>query len=81
MANLLFSWLVVWILPYYEIIPGLADYQQFWLLMVLGAFVYLPVTFLTKPEPMDHLVKYYVQARPIGLWGPVKREAQKRGLI
>ena len=81
MANLLFSWLVVWILPYYEVIPGLADYQQFWLLMVLGAFVYLPVTFFTKPEPMDHLVKYYVQARPVGFWGPVKREAQKRGLI
>ncbi|MFK7848338.1 MAG: sodium:solute symporter family protein [Rhodothermales bacterium] len=81
MANLLFSWLVVWILPYYEVIPALRDYQQFWLLMVLGAVVYLPVTFLTKPEPMDHLVKYYVQARPVGFWGPVKREAQKRGLI
>lgn len=81
MANLLFSWLVVWILPYYEVIPNLADYQQFWLLMVLGAFVYLPVTFLTKPEPMEHLVKYYVQARPIGFWGPVKREAQRQGLI
>ena len=81
MANLLFSWLVVWILPYYDVIPALADYQQFWLLMVLGAFVYLPVTFLTKAEPMDHLVDYYVQARPIGFWGPVKREAQKRGLI
>ena len=81
MANLLFSWLVVWILPHYEIIPNIADYQQFWLLMVLGAFVYLPVTFLTKPEPMDHLVKYYVQARPIGFWGPVRREAQRRGMI
>ncbi len=81
MANLLFSWLVVWILPYYEIIPKLKDYEQFWLLMVLGAIVYLPVTFLTKPEPMDHLVKYYAQARPVGFWGPVKREAQKRGLI
>lgn len=81
MANLLFSWLVVWILPYYEVIPKLADYEQFWLLMVLGAVVYLPVTFLTKPEPMDHLVKYYAQARPVGFWGPVKREAQKRGLI
>jgi hypothetical protein len=30
---------------------------------------------------MEHLVKYYVQARPIGWWGPVKREAQKLGLL
>ncbi len=81
MANLLFSWLVVWILPFYGVIPKLKDYEQFWLLMVLGALVYLPVTLLTKPEPMDHLVKYYAQARPVGFWGPVKREAQKRGLI
>jgi Na+/proline symporter len=81
MANLLFSWLVVWILPEFGVLPSLPDYQQFWLLMGLGAFVYLPVTWLTKPEDMDHLVKYYVQARPIGFWGPVKREARRRGLI
>ena len=29
----------------------------------------------------DHLVKYYVMSRPIGWWGPVKREAKKRGLL
>ena len=81
MANLLASWLVVWILPYYEIIPALQDYQQFWLLMLVGALVYLPVTFLTKPENMDHLVKYYVMARPLGFWGPVRKEAERRGLI
>ena len=81
MANLAFSWLIVWILPHYGLIPELADYQQFWLLMIFGAFVYIPVTFLTKPENMDHLVKYYVQARPIGFWGPVRKEAIQRGLI
>ena len=30
---------------------------------------------------MDHLVEYYVQARPLGFWGPVRREALRRGLI
>ncbi len=80
-ANLGFSWLVVWILPEFGILPELADYQQFWMLMVLGALVYFPVTFLTQPEPMDHLVKYYVMARPLGWWGPVRREAERRGLI
>jgi Na+/proline symporter len=80
-ANLGFSWLVVWILPNFGVIPALQDYQQFWMLMVLGALVYFPVTYLTKPEDMDHLVKYYVMARPIGWWAPVRREAERRGLI
>ena len=80
-ANLGFSWLVVWVLPEFGVIPDLADYQQFWLLMLLGACVFIPTTFLTKPESMDHLVKYYAQARPLGWWGPVRREAERRGLI
>ena len=49
--------------------------------MVLGALVYLPVTLLTKAESMDHLVHYYVMSRPIGWWGPVRREAEKRGYL
>ncbi len=81
MANLAFSWLVVWVLPAFGVIPRLQDYQQFWLLMGLGALVYIPITFLTKPENMDHLVKYYVMSRPIGWWGPVRKEAERKGLI
>ena len=30
---------------------------------------------------MDHLVKYYVMSRPIGWWGPVRKEAEARGLV
>ena len=41
----------------------------------------MPVTLLTKPDDMDRLVKLYVQTRPIGFWGPVKREAERRGLL
>jgi len=80
-ANLGFSWLVVWILPAFGIIPELPDYLQFWILMVLGALVYIPITLLTPPEDMNRLVKYYVMSRPIGWWGPVRREAERRGLI
>ncbi len=79
--NLVFSWLVVWVLPAFGVLPKLRDYEQFWLLMLLGALVFIPVTLMTKAEDMDHLVKFYVMSRPIGWWGPVKREAQKRGLI
>jgi Na+/proline symporter len=80
-ANLGLSWLVVWILPHFGVIPLLPDYLQFWALIVLNAMIYLPITFLTKPENMDHLVAYYVMSRPIGFWGPVRAEAIKQGLI
>lgn len=80
-ANLGIAWLVVWILPAFGVIPVLPDYLQFWSLMGLGAVVFLPATFLTPPEPMDHLVRFYLQTRPLGWWGPVRREAQRRGLL
>jgi len=81
MANLGVSWLVVWILPAFGLIPKLPDHFQFWLLLALGAVVFVPVTLRTKPEKMDQLVRYYVMTRPIGWWGPVHREAIRRGLI
>jgi Na+/proline symporter len=80
-SNLVLSWLVVWVLPAFGVIPELKDYQQFWLLMILGALIFIPVTLLTRPENMSRLVKFYVMSRPIGWWGPVKREAQRQGLI
>jgi solute:Na+ symporter, SSS family len=81
MANLGVSWLVVWILPAWGVIPKLPDHLNFWLLMALGALIFMPVTLATKPEKMDRLVRYYVMTRPLGWWGPVHREAVKRGLI
>ena len=80
-ANLGVSWLVVWVLPAFGWFPPLPDYLQFWLLMALGALVFLPFTLLTPPERMDHLVKYYVMTRPLGWWKPVHDEALRRGLI
>lgn len=80
-CNLVFSWLVVWVLPAFGVLPHLYDYQQFWLLMLLGGLVFIPVTLATKPESMDRLVKFYVMSRPIGWWGPVRREAERRGLL
>lgn len=80
-ANLVLSWLVVWVLPAFGVLPHLADYEQFWLLMLLGAIVFVPVTLLTRHENMDRLVSFYVMTRPVGFWGPVKEEALRRGLI
>jgi len=81
MANLGLSWLVVWILPEFHIIPALPDYLQFWIMMVLGALIYIPITFLTPAEDMERLVKYYVMSRPLGWWNPVRREAEKRSML
>jgi Na+/proline symporter len=81
MANLGVSWLVVWVLPEFGLIPALPEYLQFWSLMALGAVVFLPATLLTKPESMDRLVDYYVMTRPLGWWGPVHDEAVRRGMI
>ena len=36
---------------------------------------------LTRPESMDHLVRYYVMTRPLGWWKPVHEEAVRRGLM
>jgi len=80
-ANLGISWLVVWVLPAFGILPKLPDYLQFWMLMALGAAIFIPATLLTKPEKMDQLVRFYMMTRPLGWWGPVRREAVRRGLI
>ena len=80
-ANLGISWLVVWILPAFHVFPPLQEYQQFWLLMALGAIIFLPITLMTAPEPIDRLAKYYAMTRPIGWWGPVRAEAERRGLV
>ena len=81
MANLALSWLVVWVLPEFGVIPALPDYLQFWLLLGCGALILIPATLFTPAEPMDHLVRYYTMTRPLGWWGPVHREALRRGLI
>jgi Na+/proline symporter len=39
------------------------------------------ITFLFKPTDMDVLVKFYARVRPFGFWGPVRREAVRRGLV
>ncbi len=36
---------------------------------------------LTRPAPMDVLVRFYARVRPFGVWGPVRREAVKQGLV
>ncbi len=59
---------------------GLLGMPEFWLEeyavrftvnLVLTAPVWLTVTFLTGPENIEHLVRFYKRVRPAGAWGPV----------
>ncbi len=43
--------------------------------------VTLVLTFVFPPAPMDVLVRFYARVRPFGFWGPVRREAVRRGLV
>jgi solute:Na+ symporter, SSS family len=48
----------------------------------IGSFlVTISIGWLTAPTSMDTLVSFYSKVRPFGFWGPVRREAERRGLV
>ena len=52
------------------------EYEGVRLLIIVGAstVVWLTVTYLTRPTPIEHLRKFYERVRPGGRgWGPVER--------
>jgi hypothetical protein len=57
------------VLPAFGALPPLPDYVQFWMLMALGALVFVPATLLTPPERMDHLVALLRDDTAVGLVG------------
>ena len=52
--------------------------HPFWhpylLLFVSGWILILLVTLLTPPERMETLKRFYTKVRPMGFWGPVRKE-------
>lgn len=49
---------------------------------ILGCFLATVIIgFALKPTDMNVLVNFYSRVRPFGFWGPVKREAVRRGLV
>ncbi len=67
------------------IIPAFSDLDRFpfWMgfaiLFGIGWIAILAATLLTKPEPMHVLEDFYCAARPVGLWGPVRRSLNAKG--
>jgi hypothetical protein len=63
----------------HEIVPAFSNLERFpfWMgffvLFGLGWVAILVSTLLTRPEPIEKLREFYLTARPIGLWGPVRR--------
>jgi SSS family solute:Na+ symporter len=62
----------------------LAGLAQHWTILFLmgGSFAStVLITFATRPADRETLVRFYSKVRPFGLWGPVRREAERRGLV
>lgn len=66
------------------LVPSFSDLHRypFWegfvILFVLGWACILVATLVTRPEPLEVLQKFYLTARPIGFWGPVRRSLAAR---
>jgi SSS family solute:Na+ symporter len=41
----------------------------------------ITIGFITKPTDKEILVRFYSRIRPFGVWGPVRRLAEERGLV
>jgi SSS family solute:Na+ symporter len=47
-----------------------------------GSFIAtIIIGFLNAPTDMDVLVGFYSKVRPFGFWGPVRHEAERRGMV
>jgi Na+/proline symporter len=62
-------------------VKGLHAAASLGLDMGLCLAVTIAFSFFTKPADMEVLVKFYSRIRPFGVWGPVRREAVRRGLV
>jgi len=62
-------------------LPHLPAYAALALDVALCFFTTVVAAALTKPADMEVLVKFYSRVRPWGVWGPVRREAVRRGLV
>jgi solute:Na+ symporter, SSS family len=63
------------------VLGGLSAHNSLGLDMGMCLAATLIITHLHKPTDMDVLVRFYSRVRPFGFWGPVRREAVRRGLV
>ncbi len=80
-----------WLLPMFEFWRSLVEageiqaqnmqILQALLTMVLGTLVWVIVTLCTRPEDMETLKEFYLRARPMGYWRPVRRALIEEGRL
>jgi SSS family solute:Na+ symporter len=67
------GWNLTGAIPAFSNLDRFPFWMGFGLLFGLGWVAIVGVTLLTRPEPMEVLREFYLKARPIGWWGPVRR--------
>jgi len=72
MASSLAMFAVVTVVPF-----GIAPQYTALIVASVSIVVWMTVTFLTRPEPREHLVAFYQRIRPDGPgWGPIAADAR-----
>ena len=54
--------------------PDMHELMQLVMVIIIGTFGAILGTCLSRPTDWDILTRFYRQTRPLGLWGPVKKE-------
>jgi len=72
---------VVLILSRLAAFPHLPAYASLAVDVGLCLLTTLAISAATRPTDLDVLVRFYARVRPFGFWGPVRREAVRRGLV
>jgi Na+/proline symporter len=63
------------------ILGGLSSTYSLGVNIVASFFITLVTGFLVRPTDREVLIGFYSRIKPFGFWGPVRREAVKRGLV
>jgi solute:Na+ symporter, SSS family len=59
-----------------NMVQGMAMFQAV-IAMTITTLIWVAVTLVTRPEKEEVLKKFYLRARPMGLWGPVRRAIEE----
>jgi small-conductance mechanosensitive channel len=65
---------VIFVMVKFVLFPDAGEYLHVLLAILLTTLSWLVVTLLTKPDEEEALKEFYDRARPLGLWGPIRKK-------
>ena len=65
---------VIFVMVKFLLFPDAGEYLHVLLAILLTTLSWLVVTLLTKPDEEEALKEFYDRARPLGLWGPIRKK-------